>query len=254
MAFKKVLAAGLIGTSVVGGAVAVDIVKYNGQHLENAWTAVESLSSQIEAFANNETSLIGKYNELHKAAAELQAENENLTATNEELTEANTALTGEVNKANTETAAFATAVIAESVRMGQTHVPIDADTLPGLGQQQQELFSSKVVFNADGTAYTYITLNEDINIGLGKKGNVSIHITDINGKEMMKQKTYGGYLNDKDGNKYSGLSNSQLTKDMQYTNVYTVQNQQENGMGAAAKITVKVTNDNGVVQTQTFTR
>lgn len=106
----------------------------------------------------------------------------------------------------------------------------------------------KVYFYKDHTQVTF-ELPETIDLSMGKQGNIIIKLTDENGVVTRKDKTWAGYLNDSNGNKYGqGIWNNTKYSNTLNPGVYSTTVSK-----TIKKVELIVTNNNGVTTTLTAT-
>ena len=106
----------------------------------------------------------------------------------------------------------------------------------------------KVYFYKDHTQVTF-ELPETIDLSMGKQANIIIKLTDENGVVTRKDKTWAGYLNDSNGNKYGqGIWNNTKYSNTLNPGVYSTTVSK-----TIKKVELIVTNNNGVTTTLTAT-
>ena len=99
--------------------------------------------------------------------------------------------------------------------------------------------------------YTQVTfeLPETIDLSMSKKGNIVIKLTDENGKVTRKDKTWDGYLNDSNGNKYGqGIWGNATYSNILNPGVYSTSVSK-----TIKEVELIVTNNDGVTTTLTAT-
>lgn len=164
---------------------------------------IANLKEQLKDNASNIKDLNDKIEALETEKAALESEKARLESEIDALKEATTA---EIDKANQ--------YIADTL---ETVNEINADATPLTSKELENItgkLDSSVVDTSIPTVknlkvyfyknYTQVTfeLPETIDLSMSKKGNIVIKLTDENGKVTRKDKTWDGYLNDSNGNKY----------------------------------------------------
>ena len=185
---KNAILGGLVATTVVAGTIT-----FKTDLVEKVMGNIATLAAQLEDFAKNDKELVAKYEELHKEATskiskvEQEARDE-ISRLEAEVTKANEAITALEDYSN------------DVVNATASYIPTNPDTLPGL---DDEIVEEEPIAIATGTAHFYdnrvvvtVTINQDINIAVGSKGNIKIQYLNNQGQvEFTKSKIYSGYLN-----------------------------------------------------------
>ncbi len=121
-------------------------------------------------------------------------------------------------------------------------------------EKEEKIATAKAHFY-QGHTQVDITLKEDINLGLlSSKGNIVVKFMDANGKAIKtKNKSWAGYLNDSQGNKYgkgTNLPSNNYSNQLVAGNTYTTTLNEDN----VVKVEVTVTTDNNEVKTIELTK
>ena len=245
---------GAIGVTAVAGTLV-----FNTGAAEKVMNNIEALKSKIQEFAQNDAALVEKYSKLREeaqtkiAALEEELEN-NKAATDAEKAELSAEierLEGQLKLAN---AAIEGLELQsnKAVEVANSYTMTSADSLPGLDGEivpEEKIATAKAHFY-QGHTQVDITPKEDINLGLlSSKGNIVVKFIDANGETVQtKNKSWAGYLNDSQGNKYGKGTNlpsnnysNQLVAGVTYTTTLNKEN--------VAKVVVTVTTDNNEVKT-----
>lgn len=215
-------------------------------------TEIADLRKQLE---NNASDIenIGKLNakieKLQEEKVALEAQKAELEGQIKTLQNANT----EIAKANQ--------YIAETLEtvneINAIYTPLTTEELEGItGKLDSSVVDNsiaavqnlKVYFYKDHTQVTF-ELPETIDLSMGKQGNIIIKLTDENGVVTRKDKTWAGYLNDSNGNKYGqGIWNNTKYSNTLNPGVYSTTVSK-----TIKKVELIVTNNNGVTTTLTAT-
>ena len=213
-------------------------------------TEIADLEKQLENNASNIEYLNARIEELQKEKVALEAQKDKLEKEIETLKQnANT----EIAKANQ--------YIAETLEtvneINAIYTPLTTEELEGItGKLDSSVVDNsiaavqnlKVYFYKDHTQVTF-ELPETIDLSMGKQGNIIIKLTDENGVVTRKDKTWAGYLNDSNSNKYGqGIWNNTKYSNTLNPGVYSTTVSK-----TIKKVELIVTNNNGVTTTLTAT-
>lgn len=199
-----------------------DQIKALETEVSNLKAEVATLESEIEALEKETTA------EIEKANTEIKKANEYIATTLETVNEIN----GVATPLTTEDLTAITGKLDSSV------VDPSIPTVENL----------KVYFYKDYTQVTF-ELPETIDLSMGKEGNIVIKLTDENGKVTRKDKTWDGYLNDLNGNKYGqGVWGNTTYSNILNPGVYSTSVSK-----TIKKVELIVTNNEGVTTTLTAT-
>ena len=250
---------GAIGVTAVAGTLV-----FNTDAAEKVMNNIAELKAKIQEFAQNDASLVEKYNKLREDAqtkiAALEEELKNNTASSDaekaELKAKIESLEGQLALAN---AAIEGLEIQsnDAVEVANSYTMTNADSLPGLDGEvvtEEKIATAEAYFYA-GHTQVNITPKEDINLGLlSSKGNIVIKFIDVNGNTVeTKSKIYAGYLNDSQKNKYGKGTNvpaNDYSNQLVAGNTYTTTLNKDD----VAKVIVTVTTDNNEVKTIELTK
>ena len=216
-------------------------------------TEIADLRKQLE----NNASDIENIGKLNAEIKKLQDEKVALEAQKAELEKEIETLK---QNANTEIAK-ANQYIAETLEtvneINAIYTPLTTEELEGItGKLDSSVVDNsiaavqnlKVYFYKDHTQVTF-ELPETIDLSMGKQGNIIIKLTDENGVVTRKDKTWAGYLNDSNGNKYGqGIWNNTKYSNTLNPGVYSTTVSK-----TIKKVELIVTNNNGVTTTLTAT-
>ena len=220
-------------------------------------TEIADLEKQLENNASNIEYLNARIEELQKEKVALEAQKSELEKEIETLKQnANT----EIEKANAEIDK-ANQYIADTLEtvneINAIYTPLTTEELEGItGKLDSSVVDNsiaavqnlKVYFYKDHTQVTF-ELPETIDLSMGKQGNIIIKLTDENGVVTRKDKTWAGYLNDSNGNKYGqGIWNNTKYSNTLNPGVYSTTVSK-----TIKKVELIVTNNNGVTTTLTAT-
>jgi hypothetical protein len=254
MKLSTLTGAGLIGATVIAGTLV-----FNSGAAEKVMNNIEALKSKIVEFAQNEKSLVEKYNDLREEAqtkiADLEAQlKNNGEASDSEKAELQAEIKRLEDQLNLANAAIEGLEIQSdnAVKVANSHTITDADSLPGLDGDTvaEEKIATAQAHFYQGHTQVSINLKEDINIAPLAKGNIVVKFMDANDNTIQtKNKTWAGYLNDSQGNKYGkGLENNANYSNQLYAgNTYTTTLNKDN----VAKVMITVTTNNNEVKTIT---
>ena len=249
---------GAIGVTAVAGTLV-----FNTDAAEKVMNNIEALKSKIQEFAQNDAALVKKYNELKEdAEAKIAALEEELKNNNSSTETEKAELEAEIERLEGQLKLANAAIEGlelqsnDAVEVANSYTMTSADSLPGLNGeivQEEKVATAKAHFY-QGHTQVDITPIEDINIGLASKGNVVVKFIDADGNTVKtKNKTWAGYLNDSQGNKYGKGTNipsndysNQLNAGKTYTTTLNVDN--------VAKVVVTVTTNNSEVKTIELTK
>ncbi|PQD96200.1 hypothetical protein CYL18_06270 [Pradoshia eiseniae] len=250
---------GAVGVTAVAGTLI-----FNTDAAEKVMNNIEALKSKIQEFAQNDAALVEKYNKLREDAqtkiAELEEQLKNNTTSSDaekaELQAEIARLEGQLKLAN---AAIEGLEIQsnKAVEVANSYTMTSADSLPGLDGEivaEEKIATAKAHFYA-GHTQVDITPKEDINLGLlSSKGNIVVKFIDANGDTVQtKNKSWAGYLNDSQGNKYgkgTNVPSNNYSNDLKAGKTYTTTLNKDN----VAKVIVTVTTNNNEVKTIELTK
>lgn len=205
------------------------------KQLENNASDIKDLNDRIEKLENEKGAL-----EAQKA--ELEGQIKTLQNANTEIAKANQYIAETLDTVN-EINAIYTPLTTEELE-GITG-KLDSSVVDNSIAAVQNL---KVYFYKDHTQVTF-ELPETIDLSMGKQGNIIIKLTDENGVVTRKDKTWAGYLNDSNGNKYGqGIWNNTKYSNTLNPGVYSTTVSK-----TIKKVELIVTNNNGVTTTLTAT-
>ncbi|MBP3916209.1 hypothetical protein, partial [Clostridium sp.] len=180
---------------------------------------------------------------LEAQKAELEGQIKTLQNANTEIAKANQYIAETLETVN-EINAIYTPLTTEELGGGITG-KLDSSVVDNSIAAVQNL---KVYFYKDHTQVTF-ELPETIDLSMGKQGNIIIKLTDENGVVTRKDKTWAGYLNDSNGNKYGqGIWNNTKYSNTLNPGVYSTTVSK-----TIKKVELIVTNNNGVTTTLTAT-
>ena len=216
-------------------------------------TEIADLRKQLE----NNASDIENIGKLNAEIKKLQDEKVALEAQKDKLEKEIETLK---QNANTEIAK-ANQYIAETLEtvneINAIYTPLTTEELEGItGKLDSSVVDNsiaavqnlKVYFYKDHTQVTF-ELPETIDLSMGKQGNIIIKLTDENGVVTRKDKTWAGYLNDSNSNKYGqGIWNNTKYSNTLNPGVYSTTVSK-----TIKKVELIVTNNNGVTTTLTAT-
>ena len=249
---------GAIGVTAVAGTLV-----FNTDAAEKVMNNIEALKSKIQEFAQNDAALVKKYNELKEdAEAKIAALEEELKNNNSSTETEKAELEAEIERLEGQLKLANAAIEGlelqsnDAVEVANSYTMTSADSLPGLNGevvQEEKVATAKAHFY-QGHTQVDITPIEDINIGIASKGNVVVKFIDADGNMVKtKNKTWAGYLNDSQGNKYGKGANipsndysNQLNAGKTYTTTLNADN--------VAKVVVTVTTNNSEVKTIELTK
>ena len=212
-------------------------------------TKIADLRKQLENNASDIKDLNDRIEKLENEKGALEAQKAELEGQIKTLQNANT----EIAKANQ--------YIAETLEtvneINAIYTPLTTEELEGItGKLDSSVVDNsiaavqnlKVYFYKDHTQVTF-ELPETIDLSMGKQGNIIIKLTDENGVVTRKDKTWAGYLNDSNGNKYGqGIWNNTKYSNTLNPGVYSTTVSK-----TIKKVELIVTNNNGVTTTLTAT-
>lgn len=205
------------------------------KQLENNASDIKDLNDRIEKLENEKGAL-----EAQKA--ELEGQIKTLQNANTEIAKANQYIAETLDTVN-EINAIYTPLTTEELE-GITG-KLDSSVVDNSIAAVQNL---KVYFYKDHTQVTF-ELPETIDLSMGKQGNIIIKLTDENGVVTRKDKTWAGYLNDSNGNKYGqGIWNNTKYSNTLNPGVYSTTVSK-----TIKKVELIVTNNEGVTTTLTAT-
>ena len=240
-------------------AKANSIIEEKNTQIEDLTIKISEKESEIadlrKQLENNASDIenIGKLNakieKLQEEKVALEAQKAELEGQIKTLQNANT----EIAKANQ--------YIAETLEtvneINAIYTPLTTEELEGItGKLDSSVVDNsiaavqnlKVYFYKDHTQVTF-ELPETIDLSMGKQGNIIIKLTDENGVVTRKDKTWAGYLNDSNGNKYGqGIWNNTKYSNTLNPGVYSTTVSK-----TIKKVELIVTNNNGVTTTLTAT-
>lgn len=244
-------------------------IKANAEaEIAKANSIIEEKNTQIEALTIKISEKETKIADLEEQLKNNTSNIENLNAEIKKLQDEKVALEAELEKeietlkqnANTEIAK-ANQYIAETLEtvneINAIYTPLTTEELEGItGKLDSSVVDNsiaavqnlKVYFYKDHTQVTF-ELPETIDLSMGKQGNIIIKLTDENGVVTRKDKTWAGYLNDSNGNKYGqGIWNNTKYSNTLNPGVYSTTVSK-----TIKKVELIVTNNNGVTTTLTAT-
>lgn len=212
-------------------------------------TKIADLEEQLKNNTSNIENLNAEIKKLQDEKVALEAQKAELEGQIKTLQNANT----EIAKANQ--------YIAETLEtvneINAIYTPLTTEELEGItGKLDSSVVDNsiaavqnlKVYFYKDHTQVTF-ELPETIDLSMGKQGNIIIKLTDENGVVTRKDKTWAGYLNDSNGNKYGqGIWNNTKYSNTLNPGVYSTTVSK-----TIKKVELIVTNNNGVTTTLTAT-
>lgn len=205
------------------------------EQLKNNTSNIENLNAEIKKLQDEKVAL-----EAQKA--ELEGQIKTLQNANTEIAKANQYIAETLDTVN-EINAIYTPLTTEELE-GITG-KLDSSVVDNSIAAVQNL---KVYFYKDHTQVTF-ELPETIDLSMGKQGNIIIKLTDENGVVTRKDKTWAGYLNDSNGNKYGqGIWNNTKYSNTLNPGVYSTTVSK-----TIKKVELIVTNNNGVTTTLTAT-
>ena len=247
-------------------------IKANAEaEIAKANSIIEEKNTQIEALTIKISEKETKIADLEEQLKNNTSNIENLNAEIKKLQDEKVALEAQKDKlekeietlkqnANTEIAK-ANQYIAETLEtvneINAIYTPLTTEELEGItGKLDSSVVDNsiaavqnlKVYFYKDHTQVTF-ELPETIDLSMGKQGNIIIKLTDENGVVTRKDKTWAGYLNDLNGNKYGqGIWNNTKYSNTLNPGVYSTTVSK-----TIKKVELIVTNNNGVTTTLTAT-
>lgn len=205
------------------------------EQLKNNTSNIENLNAEIKKLQDEKVAL-----EAQKA--ELEGQIKTLQNANTEIAKANQYIAETLDTVN-EINAIYTPLTTEELE-GITG-KLDSSVVDNSIAAVQNL---KVYFYKDHTQVTF-ELPETIDLSMGKQGNIIIKLTDENGVVTRKDKTWAGYLNDSNSNKYGqGIWNNTKYSNTLNPGVYSTTVSK-----TIKKVELIVTNNNGVTTTLTAT-
>ena len=205
------------------------------KQLENNASDIKDLNDRIEKLENEKGAL-----EAQKA--ELEGQIKTLQNANTEIAKANQYIAETLETVN-EINAIYTPLTTEELQdiTGKLDSSVVDTSIPAVE-------NLKVYFYKDHTQVTF-ELPETIDLSMGKQGNIIIKLTDENGVVTRKDKTWAGYLNDSNSNKYGqGIWNNTKYSNTLNPGVYSTTVSK-----TIKKVELIVTNNNGVTTTLTAT-
>lgn len=206
------------------------------EQLKNNTSNIENLNAEIKKLQDEKVALEAQKSELEK---EIETLKQNA---NTEIAKANQYIAETLETVN-EINAIYTPLTTEELE-GITG-KLDSSVVDNSIAAVQNL---KVYFYKDHTQVTF-ELPETIDLSMGKQGNIIIKLTDENGVVTRKDKTWAGYLNDSNGNKYGqGIWNNTKYSNTLNPGVYSTTVSK-----TIKKVELIVTNNNGVTTTLTAT-
>lgn len=206
------------------------------EQLKNNTSNIENLNAEIKKLQDEKVALEAQKSELEK---EIETLKQNA---NTEIAKANQYIAETLDTVN-EINAIYTPLTTEELE-GITG-KLDSSVVDNSIAAVQNL---KVYFYKDHTQVTF-ELPETIDLSMGKQGNIIIKLTDENGVVTRKDKTWAGYLNDSNGNKYGqGIWNNTKYSNTLNPGVYSTTVSK-----TIKKVELIVTNNNGVTTTLTAT-
>lgn len=206
------------------------------EQLKNNTSNIENLNAEIKKLQDEKVALEAQKSELEKEIETLKQNS------NAEIAKANQYIADTLETVN-EINAIYTPLTTEELE-GITG-KLDSSVVDNSIAAVQNL---KVYFYKDHTQVTF-ELPETIDLSMGKQGNIIIKLTDENGVVTRKDKTWAGYLNDSNGNKYGqGIWNNTKYSNTLNPGVYSTTVSK-----TIKKVELIVTNNNGVTTTLTAT-
>lgn len=206
------------------------------EQLKNNTSNIENLNAEIKKLQDEKVALEAQKSELEK---EIETLKQNA---NTEIAKANQYIAETLETVN-EINAIYTPLTTEELE-GITG-KLDSSVVDNSIAAVQNL---KVYFYKDHTQVTF-ELPETIDLSMGKQGNIIIKLTDENGVVTRKDKTWAGYLNDSNSNKYGqGIWNNTKYSNTLNPGVYSTTVSK-----TIKKVELIVTNNNGVTTTLTAT-
>lgn len=206
------------------------------EQLKNNTSNIENLNAEIKKLQDEKVALEAQKAELEK---EIETLKQNA---NTEIAKANQYIADTLETVN-EINAIYTPLTTEELE-GITG-KLDSSVVDNSIAAVQNL---KVYFYKDHTQVTF-ELPETIDLSMGKQGNIIIKLTDENGVVTRKDKTWAGYLNDSNSNKYGqGIWNNTKYSNTLNPGVYSTTVSK-----TIKKVELIVTNNNGVTTTLTAT-
>ena len=247
-------------------------IKANAEaEIAKANSIIEEKNTQIEALtikiSEKESEIADLRKQLENNASDLKDLNDRIEKLENEkgaLEAQKAELEGQIKtlkqNANTEIAK-ANQYIAETLEtvneINAIYTPLTTEELEGItGKLDSSVVDNsiaavqnlKVYFYKDHTQVTF-ELPETIDLSMGKQGNIIIKLTDENGVVTRKDKTWAGYLNDSNGNKYGqGIWNNTKYSNTLNPGVYSTTVSK-----TIKKVELIVTNNEGVTTTLTAT-
>lgn len=213
------------------------------EQLKNNTSNIENLNAEIKKLQDEKVALEAQKAELEK---EIETLKQNA---NTEIEKAN----AEIDKANQ----YIADTLETVNEINAIYTPLTTEELEGItGKLDSSVVDNsiaavqnlKVYFYKDHTQVTF-ELPETIDLSMGKQGNIIIKLTDENGVVTRKDKTWAGYLNDSNGNKYGqGIWNNTKYSNTLNPGVYSTTVSK-----TIKKVELIVTNNNGVTTTLTAT-
>lgn len=206
------------------------------EQLKNNTSNIENLNAEIKKLQDEKVALEAQKSELEKEIETLKQNS------NAEIAKANQYIADTLETVN-EINAIYTPLTTEELE-GITG-KLDSSVVDNSIAAVQNL---KVYFYKDHTQVTF-ELPETIDLSMGKQGNIIIKLTDENGVVTRKDKTWAGYLNDSNSNKYGqGIWNNTKYSNTLNPGVYSTTVSK-----TIKKVELIVTNNNGVTTTLTAT-
>lgn len=206
------------------------------EQLKNNTSNIENLNAEIKKLQDEKVALEAQKAELEKEIETLKQNS------NAEIAKANQYIADTLETVN-EINAIYTPLTTEELE-GITG-KLDSSVVDNSIAAVQNL---KVYFYKDHTQVTF-ELPETIDLSMGKQGNIIIKLTDENGVVTRKDKTWAGYLNDSNSNKYGqGIWNNTKYSNTLNPGVYSTTVSK-----TIKKVELIVTNNNGVTTTLTAT-
>lgn len=206
------------------------------EQLKNNTSNIENLNAEIKKLQDEKVALEAQKSELEK---EIETLKQNA---NTEIAKANQYIADTLETVN-EINAIYTPLTTEELEgiTGKLDSSVVDTSIPAVE-------NLKVYFYKDHTQVTF-ELPETIDLSMGKQGNIIIKLTDENGVVTRKDKTWAGYLNDSNSNKYGqGIWNNTKYSNTLNPGVYSTTVSK-----TIKKVELIVTNNNGVTTTLTAT-
>ena len=213
------------------------------EQLKNNTSNIENLNAEIKKLQDEKVALEAQKDKLEK---EIETLKQNA---NTEIEKAN----AEIDKANQ----YIADTLETVNEINAIYTPLTTEELEGItGKLDSSVVDNsiaavqnlKVYFYKDHTQVTF-ELPETIDLSMGKQGNIIIKLTDENGVVTRKDKTWAGYLNDSNGNKYGqGIWNNTKYSNTLNPGVYSTTVSK-----TIKKVELIVTNNEGVTTTLTAT-